>query len=536
MHKPILNPFTINSAITRVSDEALDSFEVEAKGSSESRQEAEKLVQLLSRMTHDLQGHLNSVNIATILHRTARLAEVSGHKSWVAHDKYKLIQRLLFLLASCPGDLDPSVLSMIIWSMAKFGQMIKKSNVSRSQSVATFLKGLVNQAKQKPLEFSCRDSTVLLQGLYGLQVHPGMPFVESLAENAKKTIEHASTDSLTRMPWWLVNLQYSDYNIGLFPIASREVETRVHANNVSMEEAGIFLAALARCEVDNSLGLCSAMELKMMDAIRGHRIKDVVRLVEGFALLRYRPSSQFINAVSSNAMNIGEKINYQYLIQLLRNYAMFGLKCERLVSAVVVKLHESKNMTPNYVCMACSALAQLDELDIKTWKCIIGRIKSCRYLPDSALRMLYQGWLHLSCETDPAGTCGRHLLTACRGSWKKEGMRTGSSFIVKDAISILTDSGFQISENDERTADLDVVLIVLNDGSKCVLHEVSAGLCFINHPNKLKGDVSWKVKLVRKLGWKICWLDLAMWDSMETKAEKLDYLIATLGKDQSSGA
>lgn len=504
----ILNPFTINSAITGVADAALQNMKQLQRRSPESNVEMNRAVSQLCNLMNDLKNNINAVNVATALHRVARLSVVSGHLPWVTKDGHELIRKMTSFLHSSPEELDVGVIVMSMWSLAKLGKRIKKFRSKFSQSIDDLFSSLINQAKQKPTDFTCSDITTFLQALVILQVHPGADFVEALASHAKNNIEHASNQALIRMPWYLVRLSYSDTSVGLLPFIVREVETRIHANDLAAKDLSILIAALAEFHWGPCLSLLDALESKTIASAHDVPHHDAVRLAQGFSSLGYLPSKRLLLSFISCDM-IGQ-YTPQQLTSILESFADFGMKHNELVNAVKAKLYETDMRDPEQLAQACDNFALLDALDSSTFSRVLAQLEGSQVLTVTVKEKIWKGFAHVYCTEGPSVLCVNQTLQACKAAWQlSEEQRVNCSSFHTSLKQL------QVSEHSWVGNGLFYVAKVLPKGGQDYVVESSElGTGFMNHPKRLRGEGSWRVRMLRRLGWKVLWIDSGVWQSL----------------------
>lgn len=526
--KVILNPFTINMAITSVADAALKDLKQLLRGSDAASMEMNRVVCRLCVLVGDLKDKMNAVNVATTLHRIAKLSAVSGHLPWSTKDGTELVRMMTNFLLSSPEELDIGVICMSMWSLAHLGKRIKSFRPKFSHSITDLFASLVNQAKQKPADFTCNDIATFLQALVKLEMHPGAEFIEALASHAKGIIEHASNHALIRMPLYLAHMRYKDTNVGLLPFIVREVETRVHANDLGAREISPLIAALGKFQWSSCLSLLDAVESKTVASAQDVPHHDAVRLAKGFSSLRYLPSNRFLLSFVSRGMV--DQYTLQQLNSILGSFADFGKQHHELINTAKTKLFSSDTRNPELLAQACENFALLDVLDSRTFTWVLDQLDKNQALTPAIQKKIWTGFVHVFCTEGPSVLSVSKTLQSCEATWQlSEEQRVGHS-------------GFHRSLKELNTSEYSWVgnglfygvKVQLEGGRKYVVEGSEFGTGFINHPKRLRGEESWRVRMLRRLSWEVLWIDTSVWHLLSStdKQKHLEEQIVSINTPQ----
>ncbi|GMH38949.1 hypothetical protein BSKO_06847 [Bryopsis sp. KO-2023] len=504
--------------------------------SAESKHMAKKLLKKYKTMIDDLQNNVNPVNIATMLHRIAKVSTLTAIRRSVSQDKLGLIQKLSILLGAKQQALQGDVISACLWSYSKLGAKITSVKVSELRCVGDVVDDLFTQAQENPKGFTCQSVTDLLHAFVALKRSPREEFLTELISHAKTIIEHASFRSLTRMPWYFAKLKYRDDRVGIFPYIVRETETRIRAGRFDIKGLAITVAAWGELDLENCNSLLDIIDMEVAQSIKALSPQDVVNFVTGFSALGYLPSESVLRKLSLAACRSGDQIDTTQLIRILQGYSGFGVRHERLVKLVTARLLEGgSELSLDDVAVACESLAILEALngEMLRWAKSHFAGKEMSGVSEAGRRGMYLASLHgvfyHGFSQDGHLLNNGASIESCRLAWKQWDSNRVRSNILPQVLALLSKEGHRCEEQYEiHGPNFTVASVHRENETPCVVDVYDVRRVFVNVPNRLRGCESWRVRVLRNAGFRVCWLDAKKWGVFASGPEKLKYLEAML--------
>ena len=474
---------------------------------------------------------INYVNLVTMLHRMASMANEAGCNPGATHER--LLQLLIFGIEVHVPELKPRHVGNVIWALGKIRLQMHHTN-SSWMAWEPLLYQLVQQGVQRIQEFLPLNISSVLLGLAYLENQNCRPFLPVLVNRAKSMLHAFTPQQICNTIWGLSRLRYIDRQNFLSKIVE-QADDMIDA--FTTPQMSVTLLSLATFHfLENESIIESIVEIM---GTRECHSQPLAIVLWSLLQLFIRPTDAQIGRLLEDCPGFAQPPRsfeqVRDLCMILVALADFDYRSSRRMdlSVRLKRALEAKPIifTAQDVCNFIWALLIMDSplLDPNFLDMMFSCLQriGLETLRDEDIRQFYQGILHVKIFRirDPEFSL---LPTEIEQRWKAvwcvRQVTSPLPLWVAQALVVMERMGYKCQGRFLEQGLINTCTLDLADNFKYAVEGISFVRSFRTPPGRTTGRYLWKVRLLETMGYEVLRIEQGEWMKLVHLDAKKSYL------------
>jgi len=532
-------PGKLRSQIIDAATELLFSKTEDTNTEFNSKLENTQLVNGMIQNYFRLLTHwkLKASHLHDMLYLSSRAIVKFGTSDQNLEMQNRFFEELFLQIQSKLPDFNNRQMAIMVWSL---GGLASNLDIKEDSSVQGFLIESVNWCSRRMSGFNEREVVRIIVAFVRLNSPKLSILTPALSEYIKRRKESFKPEDLCTIARCLGQMEVREGRPILEDL-SGTIRSKIRSVTPQGLTYYLWSSAQLRAQLTplNIEKILQKIEINLRILTPG----DVARVLEGVNGVRFKPNFEFFDRVEVYLTHQISNFTPLQISQILKSCGSFNYAPETLIKITKGYILDYQERFPFHeLCSMLSSFALLDALDLDLLKLVLSQAETLNEGPfrtesgekrvnseisDVQLRQIFQSALHLQLikkEDQIQNIFPSGFFEICKGAWTVHHLFSPFNYVVSHLVQNFEYIGFKCeSPFFETMSKLSLTCVRNEKGARILVEVVNEGNCFVNEVHQMKGEVKWRHRILKALGWPLMIIFEDDWMALDFQ-EQAQYL------------